>query len=105
MDQQPFVEVGTHLRLVALGIECVWGEGMRRGEVDRAIEVARADQVAEKRSTFVDHRGVLVEGRIDEYEPASVLVTVRGHRTLSERLPGIVESARVLAAGMSGDPS
>ena len=100
---EEFVDVGTHLRLVAFGIECLTGVGVLHRQVERALEDANRDQVSAKHYVFLDAGGITVTGDVDEFEPETIRISVRGHAELERNLSRIVESARICALRIDGD--
>lgn len=88
------VEIGLHWRFVAFGIECVLGAELNTREVERVFSDARTDDAGSKHYNFRTVGGVSVVGDVDEYEPETLWVSVRGHRQLERQLHEIVGNAK-----------
>ncbi len=99
------VEIGTHLRLVAFGIESVLGAGLTHREIERVIADSQGDQVSAKHYEFRDDGGVSVTGEVDEHEPETIWISVRGHRQLERGLAALIENAKIYARRLDGDSS
>jgi len=108
MVARELVSIGTHLRLVAFGIECAHDVGLVHAEIHRALADSQRDSAGShdsgsKRYVFRSVGGVQVEGVVDEYEPGDMWVVVEGHRNLERDLPRIVASAGLLAEQIDRD--
>lgn len=88
------VDIGTHLRFVAFGIECVLGAGLRHREIERVLADARNDVEAAKHYVFRDDGVVAVTGDVDDHEPETIWISVRGDRRLEQGLAELVDNAR-----------
>ncbi|MCB9877499.1 MAG: hypothetical protein H6835_07860 [Planctomycetes bacterium] len=92
MVARALIDIGTHLRLVALGMECGHGVGLAHQEIQRAVDDARPDEsgavdVSPKRYLFREAGGVRIEGWVEEHEPGTIWLAVDGHRQLERDLP------------------
>lgn len=102
MVARELVGIGTHLRLVAFGIECAHGVGVAHSEVDRALDDDRPDaagnfDVRAKRYSFCAVGGVRIEGIVDEYENGSLWLVIDGHRELERDSSRVVALAKLTA--------
>jgi hypothetical protein len=92
-ERRPTVEVAeelvtmdSRLRFALFGLECAPGVSFAGVECEREFRDCAEDQVSAKRYTFFESPRLAVTGRVDEYEPESLWMQVRGERGSRELL-------------------
>lgn len=65
-------------------------------EVDRVFKDANEDQVSQKSYSFHESTSLSVAGLVDDYEPETIWIRVRGTRAHERSLKGYIDSARLL---------
>ena len=84
--------IDERLRFVFFGLECALGVTLYPLETERVFRDARENQVSLKEYVFHESRGLRVIGRVHEYEPETLLLSVVG-RGAKVLLPRIIEGA------------
>ena len=85
--------IGIRLRFVLFGLECALGVSFAGAECERVFLDAAQDRVSSKRYTFFESLRLAVTGRVDEYEPETIWLTVEGGRGVGEALRRTVEGS------------
>jgi hypothetical protein len=86
--------IDLQLRFAPFGLECGLGVSFSGSECARVFSDAAEDQVSAKQYVFYESPRLVVTGRVDEYEPESVWLNVRGRRGSSDLLRAIAEGAK-----------
>jgi hypothetical protein len=90
---EAWVTIDGRLRFVLFGLECTLGVGLDTLACEKVFRDAREDQVSVKEYTLHESAGLLVTGRVDEYEPEQIRVRVEGRRGVRLLLGRVVERA------------
>jgi hypothetical protein len=90
---EELVRIDLRLRFALFGLECALGVSFAGAECERVFHHATEDQVSAKRYAFFESARLTVTGRVDQYEPDSVRLEVRGGRGSRELLGRVVESS------------
>jgi len=85
--------IGLRLRFALFGLECALGVSFDGAECERVFRDAIEDQVSAKRYTFYESARLAVTGRVDEYEPDSLLLRVEGNQGCGAVLRRVVENS------------
>jgi hypothetical protein len=87
------VPIGDGLRFVFFGLECALGVTLYPLETERVFRDARADQVSAKAYRLHESPRLRVLGRVDEYEPDTIVLRVEGRRGTDALLRRVVTGA------------
>lgn len=82
------------LRFVLLGLECAFDVPLSVRECERVFRDAETDQVSPKQYDFYSSPSLRISGRVEEYEPETLRLSVEGRRGCETVLVRVVESAR-----------
>ena len=94
---EELLTIDIRLRFALFGLECAFGVSFAGAECEQVFRDADDDQVSAKRYTFFESSRLSVTGRVDEYEPDSIWVQVRGYRAGGDLLRRVAEGAEFQA--------
>lgn len=75
------------------GLECALGAAFSGVECERVFKDAETAQVSAKNYLFHDSPGLIVAGRVDEYEPEMIVLQISGRRGVGDILRRVVDAA------------
>jgi hypothetical protein len=87
------VAIGRELRLTFFAIECVFDVVLDSRECERVFQDAAEDQVSAKEYLFFESSVLSIRGKVDEYEPETIWLTVEGKRA-QDVLSRVIETAK-----------
>jgi hypothetical protein len=90
---EELLPIDLKLRLALFGLECALGVSFDGVECERVFNDAATDQVAAKLYLLFDSPRLIVSGRVDEYEPESMLLHVGGGTGVAETIHRVLEGS------------
>jgi hypothetical protein len=72
--------IDLRLRFVFFGLECAFDVTLNGVECERVFRESDEDQVSAKRYCFHESPKLHLDGQVDEYEPDTIRLKVRGSR-------------------------
>lgn len=91
------IVIDDALRFVLFGLQCACGVEFSGRECERVFSDSRDNQVSAKSYVFFDSARLCVTGTVEEYEPETLILTVRGKQI---DLLNLIERARYEVARM-----
>jgi hypothetical protein len=95
------LSVNDTLRYVLYGVSVVLGIDMRASEIERLFEASASGDSTAQSYEFHRSLRVLVTGRVDEYEPGDVWLSVAAKRFDQADLKRMVEAAKHASFGIA----
>jgi hypothetical protein len=89
------------LRYVLYGVSVVLGIDMRASEIERLFAASASGESTAQSYEFHRSPRVLIAGRVDEYEPESVRLSVAAPKFDQAELKRLVEAARHSSFGLA----
>ena len=93
---EELLPIEARLDFVLFGLECALGVSFSGAEWERVFRDAADDQISAKHYVFFESSRLAVTGRVDDYEPESVWIQVKGISGARELLRRVVEGADCL---------
>ena len=90
---EELLPIDTKLRFALFGLECALGVTFNGVECERVFRDATENQVSAKQYVLFESPRIVVSGRVDEYEHASIWLRVQGQRGVAEVLRRVVEGS------------
>ncbi len=88
--------IDNRLRYTLFGLECALGISFSTAECERVFHDATCDQVFAKNYVFFASSKHAVTGRVDEYEPDSIWIQLKGIPGSAELLRRVIDGAKFL---------
>jgi hypothetical protein len=87
--------IDLQLHFVLFGLECALGVSFSVAECDRVFRDAVDDQVSTKRYALFESPRLSATGRVDEYEPDTLLLRIEDVRGCGSLLRRAVEGSNI----------
>lgn len=91
---EELLPINTTLRFALFGLECAIGISFNGVECERIFREAAENQVTAKQYVLFESRRLIVEGRVDEYEPESIWLRVQGELGIAKVVRQVVDGAK-----------
>lgn len=75
---EELILIDNHFPGLLRALESALGVAFSTSELERSLSEAQSDRRSEKRYTFFDGASFSVTGQVDEYEPETIWIRVRG---------------------------
>jgi hypothetical protein len=93
---QTLLPIDLRLRFALFGLECALGVPFSGAECERVFQDAESDSAPAGSYTFFQSAHLSVTGRVEDYEPETIWVEIRGARgDVSELLARVSEGAEI----------
>lgn len=87
------VTIDIRLQFALFGLECALGVSFSGDEWERVFRDVSENQVSAMKYMFFESPGLVVSGRVDEYEPDSIWLRIQGGSDCGALLQRVVDGA------------